>query len=78
MHILRLGKDLYVICTKYPDKPITVRNIPGKPNTIKMLGNKADIKYTHNGKNITITPAALSPADNPGSYAWVFKLSNCL
>lgn len=72
------GNDLYVICTKYPDKPITVRNIPGKPKTVKMLGIQANIKYTQNGKNITITPPALSPADKPGEFAWVFKLSGCL
>jgi alpha-L-fucosidase len=77
-HFTTKGKDLYVICTKYPDKDITIRNVPGKPAHIRLLGNNAKVKHLYNGKNVTITPPKLSPAVNTGEYAWVFKLENCL
>ena len=77
-HFTTKGKDLFVICTKYPDKNITIRNIPGKPANIRLLGNNGKIQYSYNGKNVTITPPKLSPAGNAGEYAWVFKLENCL
>jgi alpha-L-fucosidase len=77
-HFTTKGKDLYVICTKYPDKDFVIRNVPGKPANIRLLGNDAKIKGAYNGKNITISPPKLSPANNAGEYAWVFKLENCL
>ncbi len=72
------GKDLYVICTKYPGKTIAIRNIPRKPVSVSLLGSDIKVKYSHGGKNVTITPPELSPTDNPCEYAWVFKLSECL
>ncbi len=72
------GKDLYVICAKYPGKTIAIRNVPKKPTSVILLGSEAKVKYSHGGKNVTITPPEFSPADNSGEYAWVFKLSGCL
>jgi alpha-L-fucosidase len=70
--------DLYVICTEFPRKAITVKGVSKKPSSVRMLGTDDRVKYSHNGKNITITPPVFSPADNPCDYAWVFKLSECL
>ena len=72
------NKDLYVIFTQYPGKTVTIRNIPGKPLSVSLLGSDVNVSYSANGKNITITPPALSPANNPCDYAWVFKLSGCI
>jgi len=72
------GKDLYVIFTKYPAQAVTIRNVPVRPSSVNLLGNDVKVKYSYGGKNITITPPALSPADSPGEYAWVFKLAGCL
>lgn len=77
-HFTTKGKDLYVICTKYPDKSITIRNVPRKPANIRLLGNNTKVKHSCNGKNVTISPPELSPSGNAGEYAWVFKLENCL
>ena len=71
------GKDLYVLLTKYPGKAVTIRNVPGKPSAVSLLGNSVQVKYSYGGKNLTITPPILTPADQPGEYAWVFKLSGC-
>jgi alpha-L-fucosidase len=70
------GKDLYVICTSYPGKAITVKGVTQKPASVTLLGSKAKVHFSQSGKNLTITPPSLSPAD--GEYAWVFKLSGCL
>ena len=72
------GKDLYVIFTQYPGKTVTIRNLSGRPSSVNLLGSGVKVNYSFNGKNITITPPALSPANNPCDYAWVFKLSGCL
>ncbi|MDR3260471.1 MAG: alpha-L-fucosidase [Tannerella sp.] len=70
------GKDLYVICTKYPEKAITVKGVSRKPSSVTLLGNKVRVRFTQSGQNLTIIPPSLAPAD--GEYAWVFKLSGCL
>jgi alpha-L-fucosidase len=68
------GKDLYVILTKYPAKSVTIRNVGKKPASVTLLGSAVPVKYSYGGENVTITPPALSPADNPCDDAWVFKL----
>ncbi|MDR2679559.1 MAG: alpha-L-fucosidase, partial [Tannerella sp.] len=70
------GKDLYVICTRYPAKAITVRGVDRKPSSVTLLGNSARVGYSHNGKSVTITPPPFSPSD--GEYAWVFKLTGAI
>ncbi len=72
------GKDLYVICTRYPDKLITIRNVGKKPVAVSMLGSGAKVKYSQSGKNVTITPPEITPSNAPCEHAWVFKLSGCL
>ena len=72
------GKDLYVICTQYPGKNITIPNVGKKPTAVTLLGSNVRIRYSQNGSSVAITPPDLSPASNPCEYAWVFKLSGCL
>jgi alpha-L-fucosidase len=72
------GKDLYVICTKYPGQSIRINNVGKNPVSVTLLGSNTPVKYSFSGKNVTIIPPAISPIDNPCEYAWVFKLSGCL
>ncbi|MDR2146158.1 MAG: alpha-L-fucosidase [Tannerella sp.] len=72
------GKDLYVICTQFPGKTITIPSVGKRPASVTLLGSKAPVRYSYAGKSIGITPPSISPADNPYDYAWVFKLSGCL
>jgi len=72
------GHDLYVICTKFPDKPITVKNIGKRPVSVTLLGSNVPIKYSSGGRNVIISPPNITPANNPTEYAWVFKLTGCL
>ncbi|GHV49117.1 alpha-L-fucosidase [Bacteroidia bacterium] len=73
VYFTRKGNDLYVICTKYPAKPITVKGVSRKPSRVELLGSKSSIRFSQNGNSLTLTPPQLTPED--GEYAWVFKVS---
>jgi alpha-L-fucosidase len=68
------GNDIYVLCTKFPDKEIVVENI-GSFKSVSMLGLKAAVKARMKGGKLTITPPVINPATNPCNYAWVFKIA---
>jgi len=72
------GNDLYVICTKYPEKAITIPSVGKNPVKVTLLGSNVSVKHSYGSKKVTITPPALSPNNNPSEHAWVFKLSGCL
>lgn len=69
------GNDIFVLCTKFPDKEIVVDNISSF-KTVSMLGYKGAVKARVKGGKLVITPPALTPANNPCQYAWVFKIGN--
>ncbi|MBN2092394.1 alpha-L-fucosidase [candidate division KSB1 bacterium] len=71
------GKDLFVICTKFPEKPFVVENI-ARPTAANLLGFKDGVKISFKNGKLTITPPPVTPANNPCQYAWVFKLKNAL
>jgi alpha-L-fucosidase len=71
------GKDLYVICTKFPEQPVVVKSV-GKPTRISMLGFTGKVTYSGTGGSVKITPPPITPANNPCDHAWVFKLENAL
>jgi alpha-L-fucosidase len=74
VYFTKKGNDLYVIVTKWQDKPIVVENV-GNPKSISLLGFSGKVKFSFSGKKLTITPPAISPASNPYQYAWVYKLN---
>jgi alpha-L-fucosidase len=43
-----------------------------------MLGYKGKIRAQTGGGGMIIYPPAITPANNPSDYAWVFKLENVL
>jgi len=71
------GKDIYVLCTRYPEKPIVIENVK-KPGAISLLGSTAKIKSGFNGGKLSLTPPVLTPSMSLGNYAWVFKIENAL
>ena len=65
---------LYVIMTRWSDKPITVKGIKGAKN-VTMLGYDGKVSYSKSGDSVTIKPVRItSPYDLPCDYAWVFKI----
>jgi alpha-L-fucosidase len=76
-HFTTKGKDLYLIVTKWQDKPIVIDGI-SKAESVTMLGYNGKVKYSSSRGKITITPPIVTPANNPCQYAWCFKLKNAL
>ncbi|MCU0355113.1 MAG: alpha-L-fucosidase [Cytophagales bacterium] len=71
------GKDLYVICTKWPTQPVEIEGVAA-PAKVTMLGFNGAVNAAPSGGRLTITPPAVTPATMPCDYAWVFKLENAL
>ncbi len=69
------GKDLYVICTSWPEKQVVVSGLKhgGK---VTLLGSNVPVKASFSGGKIMISPPSINPGNNPVEYAWVFKISN--
>lgn len=70
------GNDLYVICTKFPDRAITVSGV--KSAKVSMLGFDGKVSTKGGSKGLSINPPAITPANNPCDYAWVFKLEGAI
>lgn len=65
--------QLYVICTKWPDKPITIKGVK-KVEKVSMIGVNNTIKKSFKGNSLTIIPPILNPGNLPCDHAWVFKV----
>ncbi len=68
------GNDLFVICTKFPEKPLIINGV--KSSKVNMLGFNGKVSVKSTSKGVTITPPMVNPATNPCDYAWAFKLEN--
>ena len=75
VYFTRKGNDLYVLCTSFPQKPVTVRGI-ARAGNVSMLGYSGKVRVQTGGGRISIHPPAITPANNPCNYAWVFKIEN--
>ena len=71
------GSDLFAIKTSWEASDFTIEGV-GRPDRVEMLGYHGEIEFTHTGGRLIVTPPALTPADNPSPYAWVYKLSGSL
>ncbi len=71
------GNDLYVLCTRYPDKPISIEGIT-RNGKATLLGYPGKITTRRSGNRLTITPPPVTPGNNPSDYAWVFKIEDAL
>jgi alpha-L-fucosidase len=67
------GKDLYVICTKFPTAALSIGNIQ-KTTKVTLLGYNGEVKNTIKNGLLTIQVPTVTPATNPCSHAWVFKV----
>ncbi|MFO7936096.1 MAG: alpha-L-fucosidase [Kiritimatiellia bacterium] len=65
---------LYVICTKWPQAPITVKNTAAA-KSVSLLGSDSEVDFTADGKTVVISPPALNPGTMPCEHAWTFKVS---
>ena len=69
------GNDLYVICTKWPEGPVTVDGVK-KVGNVSLLGSALPVKHAVRGGKLSIRPPAVNPGNMPCDHAWVFKVEN--
>ncbi len=75
----RNGKDLYVICTQWPESRIQISGIGNKNNVlVHLLGFEKSIQWSLEGGNVIITPPQMYPSEVPSHDGYVFKISNAL
>jgi len=77
IYFTKKGNDLYVLCTKFPERPISVKGIK-KAGEVSMPGFKGKVSSRKSGDTLTIAIPELTPASYQGKYAWVFIISNAL
>ena len=77
VYFTQKGNDLYVLCTRFPEKPIVVDGVKREGKTA-MLGFGGTVRARTSAGKVTITPPAIHPGNSPCNYAWVFKLENVL
>jgi alpha-L-fucosidase len=70
----RAGNNLYVICTRWPDKHLTIKGIQSA-GKVTLLGSPVHVKFSAGG-TLTIHPPSLSPSATPCQHAWVFRVEN--
>ncbi len=69
------GNDLFVLCTKFPEKSIVINGV-SKSGIVKILGFEGNVKIKKSGSKLTISIPVITPAKNPSPFAWVFKIEN--
>lgn len=74
-YFTKKGKDIYLIVTKWEEKPIVVEGV-SKQAKVSLLGFEGKIKNRISDNKITILPPLLSPANTLCKEAWVYKLEN--
>ncbi|MBE9460803.1 alpha-L-fucosidase [Dyadobacter subterraneus] len=70
------GKDLYVICSEWPDQ-LAISGI-SKPKRITMLGYTGNINSSQSKGKLIISAPTVTPKTLPCNSAWVFKLEGIL
>jgi alpha-L-fucosidase len=71
------GSDLYLITTEFPKTALQVSGVK-KPTSVTLVGSNVPVKSTYKNGVVSITPPAITPANNPSQYAWAFKLTSSI
>jgi alpha-L-fucosidase len=67
------NNNLNIINTEWVEKPFTVSGLK-KAGKVTLMGTNIAVKSSFSGGKLTITPPAITPANNPSNYAWVYKV----
>lgn len=75
IYYTRKGKDLYVLCTSWPEQPVVIDGLkPTSKTTVTMLGLNKQVEWRVKDSKVVIQPPSITPAQAPCQYAYVFKL----
>jgi len=73
------GKDLYVLCTQWPEKEIELSGIRASKNTkVQLLGNQEPVSTKYKKGVLRIQVPLVSRAQLKSKYAYVFKIEDAL
>lgn len=77
LYFTQKGKDVYVICLKWPKDGITLKDV-ALNNSIKavLLGTDSPVSVKSSGKNLQLIAPALTPDDF--QLAYVFRISGLI
>ena len=67
------GNDLFVICTKWPEKNLIIDGVK-QYGKVSLLGGKVPVKSKISGGKLNISTPAINPGNMPCENAWVFKV----
>ena len=70
----RKGRDLYVLCSRWPGK-LEVKGI-SKPTEVVMLGLDKPLSAVYAKGRLLVSPPVVTPETVPCQHAWVIKLQN--
>jgi alpha-L-fucosidase len=69
------GQDVYVLTPSWPTEPFVVAGVPAAGNpTVTLLGSPVPVTYKKQHGQLLIQPPALTPAQIPSPFAYVFKV----
>lgn len=74
VYFTRKDKDLYVICTKFPESTLTIKGI--RSEKVSMIGFPGKINAIRSSQGLNIEPPLVTPATSPCDHAWIFKISD--
>jgi alpha-L-fucosidase len=66
------GKDLFVICTRWPQAKLVIPGIRSASG-VELLGSPLKVDATANGK-LTLQIPDINPGNMPCQHAWVFRV----
>jgi len=64
---------LYVLCTTWPDQPITIPGVKQR-GKVSLLGSQVPVKSALKNGQLTLQVPAIRPGQLPAEHAWVFKV----
>ena len=69
------GKDLYVLCTAWPNNNLIVPGVKSATK-VSLLGSNVKVNFKNNAGNLVVTVPSINPGNMPSEHAWVFKIEN--
>jgi alpha-L-fucosidase len=76
LYFTKKDRTLYVLCTEWPDKSLSIQGVQVSENTdVSLLGFGEKIEWSSIPGVIRIEIPTVTPNTLPCSYAWVFKVS---
>jgi alpha-L-fucosidase len=79
LYFTKKGKDLFVICTQWPRKKITIKGIKGREITgVTLFGYDGAIEWEAMDDCLILLPPVVNPATFPCDYAWVFQIPDVI